>query len=36
MGDAAARIGSRWYWMNIVLGALFFVKKKDIDKTYEK
>jgi hypothetical protein len=36
MGDVSARVGSRWYWMNIVLGALFLVKKKNIDETFEK
>jgi hypothetical protein len=36
MGDGASRVGSRWYFMNVILGALFFVKKNNIEETYKK
>lgn len=36
LGDGASRVGSRWYFMNTILGALFFVKKYNIEETYKK
>jgi hypothetical protein len=36
LGDVSSRVGTRWYFMNVILGALFFVKKTNIDETYKE